>query len=140
MSAVAVSLIVRLVELKRVFKFFLPLRVRGESVALRGFARRIKLEQLVGHVFHRVLYARFGLGPCRSAQSAQRRMHALTRPIFLDQVQPRERHVKLRRFGKLQHHVFAGDLALLNFLQPLVHSDAVLHMDNKVTHRKIAEV
>ena len=67
-------------------------------------------------------------------------MHALTRPIFLDKVQPRERHVKFGRFGKLQHHVFAGNLALLNFLQPLVHGDAVFHVDNKIANRQIAEV
>ena len=67
-------------------------------------------------------------------------MHAFARSVLLYQVQPRERHVKLGRFRKLQHHVFAGDIALLNFLEPLIHRNAVFYVDNKIAHRKVAEV
>ena len=67
-------------------------------------------------------------------------LDAFTRAILLDQVQARERNVELGRLGKLQHHVFTGNLALLNFLEPLIHADAVLHVDHKVAHGEVAEV
>ena len=67
-------------------------------------------------------------------------MHAFAGTIFLDQIQAREGDVKLCGLSKLQHHVLAGDFILLNFLEPLIHTDAMFHMNNVVANREVAEV
>ena len=57
------DLVVGLVEFEGVLELALPLAVGGEGVALRHFALRVELEELVGHVAHGLLDARLGLGP-----------------------------------------------------------------------------
>ena len=109
-------------------------------MALGRLAHSIELEQFVSHVFHGLLYSGLGLGPGSAAQAAQRRAHAFTRTILLDQVKPRERHIKLRAFGKLQQHELAGGLALLKLFQSLVHANAVFHVYHVVAHGQVAEV
>src|SRR5215813_14239 len=134
------KLVFGLVEFEGVFKFALPLRVRRKSMPCRSFTLGVELEQFVGHIFHGLLHARLGLGPGSAAQTAQRRPHAFTGTIFLDQIQARERDVKLCALSKFEQHEFAGDLTLLDLLQALVHADAVLHVHDEVANGEIAEV
>ena len=71
-SVMAMILIFGFAEFERVFELAHPLAVGGEGVTLGGSAFGVKLEQLVGHVFHGLADARFGLGPGRGAQMIER--------------------------------------------------------------------
>ena len=52
-----IYLIDRQVPLERIVELPLPMRVRAERVARHGLARRVQLQQLLGHVAHRLLDA-----------------------------------------------------------------------------------
>ncbi len=99
-----VHLVFGLVELEAVFELALPFAVGREGVALGGLAHGVKLQQLLGHVFHGLLHARFGLLPLLRAQPIQYRLHALGRAILLHQIQAGQRYVKSRALGILQDH------------------------------------
>ena len=71
---------------------------------------------------------------------AERRLRAFRRTIFLDQVEPRQRHVEPRALGVLQQHELRVAVALIDFLQSLILPDAVLHVDDVVADLQIAEV
>ena len=62
------GLIDRQLVRERRLELFLPVRVGRERVAGNGFALRIELEQLFGHVAHRLLDARLGLFPRGAAE------------------------------------------------------------------------
>ncbi len=102
---------------------------------------RVELEQLGGHILHGLAYARFCPDPLLRAEPVQhRRGSGVGGAVFLDQVQPGERNVKLRALGKFQNHELNRKTVLRNFLEPLVLRDAVLHMHHVVADAEIAEV
>ena len=68
-----ILLIDRQLPLERVLEFLLPVAVWTERVARNRLARRIELQQLFGHVAHRLLDARLGLFPRCPAQFVERR-------------------------------------------------------------------
>ena len=133
-------LVLGLVVFERVFELLHPLRVGRKDVPLRGLALRIELEQLVGHILHRLAHARFGLAPRGAAQVIQDGLRALRRTIFLHQIEPSQRNIEPRGFGILEQHEFRGAVALVDFLQALILPDAVLHVDNVIANLQIAEV
>ena len=109
-------------------------------MALGHFALGIELEQLVGHVAHGFLHPCLSLCPLRSAQSTQRRPCAFRGPIFLNQVEPRERDVQLGCFGKFEQHELARGVTLREFLQSLVLRDAMFDVDDIIADDKVAKV
>ena len=68
-----VLLVGRQLVLERVVELLLPVRVGAERVARHGLARGVELEQLLGHVAHRLLDARLGFLPGRAAEPVERR-------------------------------------------------------------------
>ena len=62
---------------ERIFELLHPLGVGGKDVTPRRLALRIELEQLVGHVLHRLAHAGFRLAPCLRAQMIQNRLRSL---------------------------------------------------------------
>jgi hypothetical protein len=65
-------------------------------MTLRGLALRVELEQLVGHVLHRLADARLGLLHCCVPKVVQDRLGAFRRAIFLDQIEARQRNIEPR--------------------------------------------
>src|SRR5436189_5738816 len=59
--------------------------VGRKRVAGNGLALRVELQQLLGHVAHRLLDARLGLLPRRAAKSIERR--ACAARVFLNEVE-----------------------------------------------------
>ena len=70
---------------KRAFEFLLPVRVGRKGVSRNGLALRVELQQLLGHVAHRLLDARLRLLPRRPAQSIERRPRAAG--VLLNQIE-----------------------------------------------------
>jgi hypothetical protein len=61
------------------------------------------------------------------------RLRAFLRTVFLNQVEPRQRDVQPRRLGIFEQLYFGGAVALIVFIQALLLSDAVLHVDHVVS-------
>ena len=133
-------LVLGLVVFERIFELLHPLGVGRKDVTARGLALRIELEQLVGHVLHRLAHAGFRLAPCLRAKMIQDGLRALRRTIFLHQIKPSKRNIKPRCVGVFEQHEFRRAVALVDFLQSLILPDAVLHVDNVVANLQIAEV
>ena len=76
-----------------VLEFLLPVRVGAEGVAGHGLALRVELQQLLGHVAHRLLDARLGLLPGRAAEPIERRPRAAG--VLLNEVEPLDRDEQL---------------------------------------------
>ena len=126
---------------ERVFKLALKFVVCGEGRALRGLALGVELEQLAGHVLHGFAHARLGLGPLLRPQFVQyRRGPGVGGAVLLNQVEARERNVKLGGLGKLQNHEFDGETVLHDLFQALILRDAVLHVDHVIADGEIAKV
>ena len=70
----------------------------------------------------------------------QDRLSALRRTILLHQIKARQRNVKAGSLGVLKQHEFRRSISLIDFLQSLVLPDAMLHVDDVISHRQIAEV
>ena len=68
-------------------------------MAFGHFALGIKFQQLVGHVFHGLAHARFGLGPRLRAEVAEGWLGPFRRPVFLNQVEAGERNVEAGAVG-----------------------------------------
>ena len=97
-------LVERQVVLERVFEFLLPVRVRAERVAGHGLARGVELEQLLGHVAHRLLDARLRALPRRAAEAIDRRLRRAG--VLLDEIEPLDRHEQLVVAGVAQLEEF----------------------------------
>ena len=78
--------------------------------------------------------------PRRRAQMIQRRLRALRRAVFLNQVETRQRNVEARALGVFQQHELSVAVALIDFLQPLILSNAVLDVDDVIADLQIAKV
>ena len=93
-------LVFSFVELEGVFELAHEFVARGEGVALSHFAFGVQLEEFVGHIFHGLAHAGFGLGPRLRAEVTERRLRTFRRPVLLNQVQSRERDVEACAFRR----------------------------------------
>ncbi len=99
------ELVVGLVEVEGVFELALHVGVGREGGADGGLALRVELEQLGGHVGHRLLYARLGLLPGLRAELVElRRGAGVGGAVLLDEVEAGERDVELGLVGELEDH------------------------------------
>src|SRR6202140_3344232 len=71
---------------------------------------------------------------------AERGLRAFRRPVFLNQVQSRERDVEARAFGVLEEHELGVAIALIDFFQALILADAVFDVDNVVSDLQITKI
>ena len=133
-------LVFGLVVFKCIFELAHPFVVRRKDVALRGLALRVELQQFVGHVFHGLADAGFGLCPGSRAQMVQHRLRAFLRTILLHQIKPSQRNIKPRGVGVFEQHEFRVAVALVDFLQSLILADAVFHMNDIVANLQVAKV
>ena len=65
---------------------------------------------------------------------------AFGRTVLLHQVEAGERHVEPRALRVLEQHKLRVAVALIDFLQTLILTDSVFHMDDIVANLKVAEV
>ena len=133
-------LVFGLVELERVFELANELVARGKGVAFGHLPFGIELEEFVGHVFHGLAHARFGLGPRLRAEVTQGWLGPFRRPVFLNQVEAGEWDVETRAFGVLEQHELGVAVALIDFLQALILADAVFDVDDVISDLQVAEV
>ena len=136
------DLVVGLVEVEGVFELALHVGVGREGSAERGLALRVELEQLGGHVGHRLLDAGLGLLPALGAELVElRRGAGVGRAIFLDEVEAREGNVELGLVGELEDHEFERRcVVFFDDAQAAVAGDAVLDVDDVISDGEIAEV
>ncbi len=133
-------LVRREIELERVLEFLLPVRVGAEGVTGHGLARGVELEQLLGHVAHRLLDLGLRLLPGRAAEPIERRLRSAG--VFLDQIEALDGHEQLgvaviAELEELLHDVAAGDGDLLEADEL---ADAVIDVDDQIVDLEIAQV
>ena len=104
------------------------------------FSFGVELEEFVGHIFHGLFYAGFGLGPGLRAEMTESWLSTFGRAVFLNQIEARERDVEARAFGVFEQHELGVAVALIDFFQALILADAVLDVDDVVADLEIAEV
>ncbi len=109
-------LVTGLVVFERVLKLLHPFGIGWKNVPACGLALRIKFDQFVGHVLHRLAHTRLGLSPSLRAEVIQNWLRALCRAIFLHQIKPSQRNIEPRRVRIFQHHEFRNAVALVNLL------------------------
>ena len=112
----------------------------GKEWPLRHFAFGVELEQFVGHVLHGLAHAGFGLGPRLRAEMTEGWLGPFRRPVFLNQIESRERDVEARALGVFEQHELGVAVALIDFFQTLILADAVLDVDDVVSDLQVAEV
>ena len=107
-------------------------------MARNGLARRIELEQLLGHVAHGLLDLGLRPLPRRAAETIDGRLGRAG--VFLNEVEPLDRHEQLvlARVAKLEELLFV--VADANLLQPDEDADAVIDMDDVVVDLEIAKI
>ena len=131
---------------KRVLEFLLPVRVWRECVARHGLSLGVELEQLLGHVAHRLLDARLGLLPGRAAEAIEGGTCAAR--VLLDEVEPLNRDEqlvvarvaqfeKLLRIARGAWHRPAHGTQLL---QSDELADAVIDVHDEIADLQIAKV
>ncbi len=96
------GLIFGFVELEGVFEFAEPFVAGRKGVSDGCFTLGVKFEQLIGHVFHGLLDASFGLRPGLRAEMTQDGLRALRRAIFLDEIEAGERDIEAGGFGEFE--------------------------------------
>ena len=146
MSAIAVAWSgVELVR-KRAFELLLPMRVRRKRVAGDRAPLSVELEQLFGHVAHRLLDACLGLFPGGPAQTIERRPGPAG--VLLNEIQPFNGNEELvvavvANLEELLHVGRGpGDRAAdgAQLLEADEFADAVIDMDDQVADLEIAQV
>ena len=137
-----VQLIIRLVERERIFELALHVRILRKGCAHSRRSLRIKLQQLLRHVLHGLLHARFGLRPRLIAELVQLRSRTrIGRPILLNQIKPRQRNVQLRIIREVQNHQLKRQrIRLLNGAQPLILRNTMLNVDDIITHCEVTKI
>ena len=138
MSAIGRALIGRQLPLEGVLELLLPVRVGAEGVARHRLARGVELEQLLGHVAHRLLDARLGLLPGRAAEPVERRARGAG--VLLDEIEPLDRDEELVFAGVAELHELLRLEADVDALQADEDADAVVDVDDEVADLQIAEV
>ena len=133
-------LVRRQIVRKAAFEFLLPVRVCGERVAGNGFTRGVELEQLFGHVAHRLLDARLGLLPRLAAQPIDGRTGGAG--VLLDEIEPFDRHEQLVLARVAELHELLRRLARRDrqLLQPDEDADAVVDVHDEVADFEIAQI
>ena len=136
------ELVVSLVEVEGVFELVLHVGVGREGRANGGLALSIELEQLSGHVGHRLFYAGLGLLPGLGAEFVEfRRWAGFGRAVLLDEVEAGEGDVEFGLVGELEDHEFErGLVVLFDHSEAAVAGDAVFDVNDVVAYGEIAEV
>ena len=126
------ELVGRQVVRERVLELLLPVGVGAERVPDHRLARGIELQQLLGHVAHRLLDARLGPFPRRAAEAIDRRPGRAR--VLLDEIQPLNRDEELVFAGVAQLHELLRRLADADadLLQADEHADAVIDVDDEI--------
>ena len=127
-------------ELEGVFELALPVGIRRKREAVGHAALGVELQQLIRHVLHLGLDARFAGGPRRSAEPIERRTGFSRAPVLFDQVHARERDVKLRVACVFEQHEIALLLALHDFADADEFPYAVRDVDHVLAGLQIGEV
>src|SRR4029077_11421171 len=129
-----------LVVLERVLELLLPRRVPGERETGGDAAARVELQELVGHVAHRLLDRGLAPGPSRSSQSVESRLDPLDARVLLDEVEALDRQVE----GLFLRVTDLHELALLpldgNALQSLELADPIVAVHDRVAELQVAQV
>ena len=104
-----------------------------------GLARGVELQQLLGHVAHRLLDARLGPLPGRPAKPSSVRMARAG--VLLDQVQPLDGDEELVVAGVAELHelLVLADVQT-DLLQSDERADAVIDVDDEIADLQIAQV
>ena len=127
-------------ELECVLEFALPVGIGRKRETFGHASLCVELEQLVRHVAHLCLNARFSRGPGRAAKFIERRRRISSAPIFLYQVHARERHVQLGFAGVFQQHEIAFLLALDDLSNPQKLSDSMGRVHHEVARLEIGQI
>ena len=133
-----VRLVEREIPLKGVVKLPLPMRVGAERVAGNRFARGVQFEELFGHVAHGLLDARLCPFPRCAAELVERWLRGAA--VFLDEVEPLDRHEQLVFAGVSQLHELLHGVADAYLLETHKLADAVIHMNHEVFNLQIPQV
>ena len=109
-------------------------------MARNGLARGVELEQLLGHVAHRLLDPRLRALPGGAAQPIERRLRSTG--VFLNQVEPLDRNEQLvvAVIAKLEELLHASPAADANLLEADELADAVVDVDDQIADLQIAQV
>ncbi len=136
------ELVVGLVEVEGVFELALHVGVGREGRALRGFALRVELEELGGHVGHGLFDAGLGLLPALRAELVELRGGAgFGGAVLLDEVEAGERDVEFGFVGELEdHELERRGVVLFDDAKAAVAGDAVFDVDDVVADGEVAEV
>ncbi len=138
MSVDGRALIRRQLPFEGVLEFLLPVGVGAEGVARHRLARGVELEQLLGHVAHRLLDARLGLLPRRAAEAIERRARGAG--VLLHEIEPLDRDEQLVFAGVAELHELLRLEADVDALEADEETDAVIDVDDEVAGFQIAEV
>jgi len=127
-------------EFEGVLELALPVAVLRKGEAFGQAAFGVEFEQLVRHVAHLGLDARFRAAPGGAAQAIELRLGVARSPKLLDLVHARERYVQLRFAGVLHQHEVALLVALQDFAEAQKLADAVGDVDHEIAGFEIGDV
>ena len=134
-------LIGRQLVLERVLELLLPVRVGAEGVAGHRLARGVELEQLLGHVAHRLLDARLGALPRRAAEPVERRPRRAGVLLDRDRAARPGRTACPRRRSAARGTPASRSMApIADLLQPDELADAVIDVDDQIADLQIAQI
>src|SRR5262249_51906343 len=131
-------LIGRELVLEGVLELLLPMRVWTEDETGDCFARRVQLEEFLGHVAHGLLDLGFRALPRRAAKAIDRRLARAG--VFLYEIEALNRHEELvfARIPQLEKLLLV--LADADLLQPDEYADAVIDMDHVVADFEVPKI
>ncbi len=111
-----------------------------ERVAGNGATLGVELQQLLGHVAHRLLDTRLGLFPRGPAKPVQRGPGAAG--VFLDQVETLDgdEQLVLAVVTQLEELLRVGGAADPELLQADEFADPVIHVDHEIADLEVAQV
>ena len=124
------ALVRRQLPFEGVFELLLPGSVGAEGVARDRLALGVELEQLLGHVAHRLLDARLGLLPRRAAEAIERR--ARCAGVLLDEIEPLDRDEEFVFAGVAKLHELLRVEADIDALEANEEPDAVIDVHDEV--------
>ncbi len=124
------ALVRRQLPFEGVFELLLPVGVGAERVARNRFARGVELEQLFGHVAHRLLDARLGLLPRRAAETIERWTRGAG--VLLDEIEPLDRDEEFVFAGVAKLHELLRVEADVDALEAHEEPDAVIDVHHEV--------
>ncbi len=124
--------------LEGVFELLLPVRVGAERMARHRFPCSVELEQLLRHIAHRLLDARFGFLPRRPTEPIERGPRRAG--VHLNEIEPldRDEQFVLARIPEL--HELLRISSDVDALEADEQPDAVIDVDDEVAGLQIAEI